>query len=490
MQLSASSGSSRFLTFSIVLFLALDALMLGLNFSITRSVSGDALIINLAGRQRMLSQRMTKAVFQIDLEQLEASSSQALLQQFLGVHELFSQTLLGFEKGGVVRDAELNEVVINPISLDEVKGAIVDANQLLAPITAEVERLRGSQESPQGSIAALRALLAENNDGLLRLMNDITVAVEKSSRAQTERLRLIQSVTFLLAMLNFAYIIKLFRDGVRQTAEIVDTLSELLQGTNAAMIVFDQQGRVNMVNRSAANLYGCSESGLLGVEYDRLFATEQEDTYAVSPITGLKTPVEKHERILSREGRELRVITLVDISQYLEVQRSLEQAATLDPLTGLYNRSALNRELTTKVESARREDSRFACVFVDLDGFKAINDSLGHEAGDQLLIAIAKRLKGTLRDSDRAFRFGGDEFIVLVDLYDQSHTIDLILDRIHQLADRPFQLEGNADIDMGLSAGAAIFPDDAQSAEDLLNHSDQMMYRQKRNGRSADPVPT
>ena len=456
--------------------------MLALNFSITRSVSGDALIINLAGRQRMLSQRMTQTVFQIDINRLQDEDSQALLNQFLGVHELFSQTLKGFEEGGVVRDAELKQVVIEPIALDDVRVAIDEANLLLAPISSAVEALDGSANRAE-SLTQLRRLLAADNDQLLRLMNEITVSVEKSSRAQTERLRLIQSITFLLAMLNFAYIIKLFRDGVRHTAEIVDTLKELLQGTNAAMVVFDQHDLVTMVNRSASELYGCSESSLLGKGYAELFDTEGEDTFARSPINGLKTPVERHERVLSRDGQDLRVVTLVDISQYLEVQRTLERAATRDPLTGLFNRSALNHELPLKVESAKQDNSRFACVFVDLDGFKAINDTLGHDAGDQLLVAIAKRLKGILRDTDRAYRFGGDEFIVLVDLHD-GQTIAPILDRIYSLAAASFQLEGHSDVMLGLSAGAAIYPDDAQSSVELLSLSDKLMYHQKRQSRA------
>ncbi|MBL8381102.1 MAG: GGDEF domain-containing protein [Burkholderiales bacterium] len=161
-----------------------------------------------------------------------------------------------------------------------------------------------------------------------------------------------------------------------------------------------------------------------------------------------------------------------------EAEARLTYAATHDALTGLRNRLSFNTELERAIVRAKRNGWRLGLMFVDLDGFKQVNDRLGHQAGDTLLIDIAKRLKNSLRSSDTLARMGGDEFVILLE---QTGTDGEIADIAHKLLSvikAPYPaLAGEAPV--AASFGVAIYPVDAQDQQTLLAHADAAMYRAK-----------
>jgi len=155
--------------------------------------------------------------------------------------------------------------------------------------------------------------------------------------------------------------------------------------------------------------------------------------------------------------------------------------ASLDPLTGLINRTSFDQALELKLAQAARSESRAALMFMDLDGFKSVNDEQGHPAGDLLLQDVAARIVGCVRDDDLLARYGGDEFVVLLDALAGAEVIDAIGTRIIDALSAPLSFEGQR-VRLSISIGVALFPEHARSASELIRRADTAMYRAKHQG--------
>ena len=155
-----------------------------------------------------------------------------------------------------------------------------------------------------------------------------------------------------------------------------------------------------------------------------------------------------------------------------------------DALTGLSNRSVLDTQLSRNLEEAEATGQQLAAICIDLDGFKAVNDTLGHAAGDQLLMQVAGRLQSVLRQGELIARVGGDEFVVVQKGGEQPAAATLVTDRIIRALEQPFVIFG-ATVTVSASIGVAIFPCDATTAEDLTGKADAALYRAKAAGRGA-----
>ncbi|MFM4717758.1 diguanylate cyclase domain-containing protein [Aeromonas bivalvium] len=159
---------------------------------------------------------------------------------------------------------------------------------------------------------------------------------------------------------------------------------------------------------------------------------------------------------------------------------SLLHQATHDKLTELPNRALFEARLQQAVLAGLRHDERFALLYLDCDNFKPINDTLGHGAGDEVLVAIARRVQHQLRPQDLVARLGGDEFVVLLSAISADQEVSDIMMRIRQAMAEPVALSDGHRLDCTLSIGAAYFPADGQTAEALLQHADHAMYLAKR----------
>ncbi|MBK1649157.1 EAL and GGDEF domain-containing protein [Rhabdochromatium marinum] len=170
-----------------------------------------------------------------------------------------------------------------------------------------------------------------------------------------------------------------------------------------------------------------------------------------------------------------------DLSEAVAARQRIEQLAYNDVLTGLPNRARLNERIEFAINVARREDSHFAVVFIDLDRFKQINDSLGHLFGDQVLIEVAQRITGCLRQVDTTARLGGDEFVLLLHRTD-GYGAECTARRLLEVMSRPFEING-MDFSLGCSIGLAIYPEDGETLDDLIKNADSAMYHVKERGR-------
>lgn len=187
-------------------------------------------------------------------------------------------------------------------------------------------------------------------------------------------------------------------------------------------------------------------------------------------------------RRLVRSGDGL-AITLRDISQAKAHEQALSSLANTDALTKLPNRHWLSTFLPKKIEQASAGKKHFAVLFIDLDNFKNINDTLGHDAGDELLKTAASRLKSTVRASDHVVRLGGDEFTVVLDQMDVIDDVSRVAKMIVKGMTEPFDLLGSTGHRVNASIGISLFPDDGQDGETLLKHADIAMYAAKAAGK-------
>lgn len=175
--------------------------------------------------------------------------------------------------------------------------------------------------------------------------------------------------------------------------------------------------------------------------------------------------------------------TVQNISERKHYQEQLERQANHDLLTGLPNRILLGDRIEQGIARAARLGYYLTLVFIDLDNFKFINDSLGHAAGDELLKEVAARLNGCLRNSDTVARLGGDEFVLVLNDHYRSSTVISHLERVLQDISRPIILSGR-EFHVGASLGVALYPQDAGDAQSLLKHADVAMYAAKGRGRN------
>jgi diguanylate cyclase (GGDEF)-like protein/PAS domain S-box-containing protein len=173
------------------------------------------------------------------------------------------------------------------------------------------------------------------------------------------------------------------------------------------------------------------------------------------------------------------VAVLRDITERRRLQERLERLAHYDSLTGLPNRALFFDRLEGAVARARREERIFALLFIDLDGFKAVNDSHGHDAGDFLLAQVAMKLKAAIRDSDTAGRMGGDEFTVLLENISRPDDALAIADKIRASLTEPIDIPAGSSVAVGASVGVAVFPENGADGETIFKAADSAMYADK-----------
>jgi len=174
---------------------------------------------------------------------------------------------------------------------------------------------------------------------------------------------------------------------------------------------------------------------------------------------------------------------MVDITAIKVIEHEARHAAQHDELTGLLNRAGLDAHLAALLSTTREAGAPLALCFIDLDGFKAVNDAHGHDAGDSLLRIAAQRLTACTRSGDVVARLGGDEFVVLLTSFRELAEIALVMQRVVDALSAPVVLHGDGDVHVGASVGVALFPADGEDAATLLAHADMAMYAAKHAGK-------
>lgn len=220
----------------------------------------------------------------------------------------------------------------------------------------------------------------------------------------------------------------------------------------------------------------------------REHATRQKVAAANENAEGLERQVTQ-----LRDANEHLVVAAVEAQTRSEVsdhdKEQMSHAAHFDFLTDLPNRLLLNDRVSYAIGLAHRHRSKLAVLFLDLDRFKEVNDSLGHAVGDQLLQSVAQRLKAAIRSSDTISRLGGDEFVVLLSEIAHADDAARSAEKIRRAIARPHLIASHK-LNIAASVGISIYPDDGLDADSLIKHADRVMYHAKENGRNnhQDPV--
>ncbi len=187
--------------------------------------------------------------------------------------------------------------------------------------------------------------------------------------------------------------------------------------------------------------------------------------------------------LLARSFREMQEEILTHLQELTESRSALEHLARHDPLTGLPNRRVFFERLEHALTNSRRSGKQLAVLFVDLDHFKQLNDSLGHSLGDHVLQAVANLLRSATRESDTVARLGGDEFVILFEVVDDPQHIVTILDKLHDRFQLSMLIDGH-EVKVQASMGVSLFPRDGDDIEALVQQADRAMYAAKNAGRN------
>jgi len=288
----------------------------------------------------------------------------------------------------------------------------------------------------------------------------------------------------------------------RQTEARLRQAKVVFDTTDEGILITDARRRVVSVNPAFLELTGWSESDVTGFDVDTLLFTEPRGATFYASLADRPRGSWQAEVLCRRaDGSAFAawahlavvldphgqpghfVATLTDVSAIRAVEAQLEYLAHHDALTGLPNRVLLQDRMEQEIARARRDDARFALLFIDLDNFKVINDTLGHSAGDALLRIVAQRLRDELRQVDTIARLGGDEFtVVLSGAADPALVAQLARKLLASVA-RPANLGAEA-VTTTASIGVAFFPADGEDSQSLLKAADSAMYHAKDEGRN------
>ncbi|MEO8717929.1 MAG: diguanylate cyclase [Burkholderiales bacterium] len=291
-------------------------------------------------------------------------------------------------------------------------------------------------------------------------------------------------------------------EGLREQLAFIQ---QLIEAVPQPIFFKDTQGRYLGVNRAWERFFGIAREQFIGKSVfelypndpdlarkhsardEEIFANPGSQTYeaAIKDANGaLRQTIYNKATFNRADGSVAGLIgTITDITEQRRVEEQVRHMANHDALTQLPNRLLLQDRVGQAIAKAKRNDEVLALLFIDLDRFKSINDSLGHSVGDRLLQAVAKRLLGCTRAADTVSRIGGDEFVVLLGDLDRPETARHVAQKVLEALSAPLDQDGNA-LQVTPSIGIATFPGDGGDVETLLRNADTAMYHAKREGRN------
>ena len=279
-------------------------------------------------------------------------------------------------------------------------------------------------------------------------------------------------------------------------------LQEILNTVADGIITLDEEGRIESFNPAAEKIFGFSKDEAIGKNIRTLMLPQNEAEVAPEEKNekphfflsergealgrrkdGHEFPVEVSLREASHGGRKSYTSVVRDITLRKEQEQRIFHMAHHDSLTGLPNRLLLNDRLDEALKRAERSNLMLALVYIDLNDFKPINDSLGHAAGDEVLKAVARRIPKCLRRTDTVARVGGDEFVAVLEEIHSHDDVFSIAENLLKVLREPILIEKSKTVAVSGSIGIALLPEDARDMETLMHCADEAMYAVKEAGK-------
>jgi len=302
--------------------------------------------------------------------------------------------------------------------------------------------------------------------------------------------------------------IMIFNNDISEIMELKQKYkkqAEILDHIHDSIISTDLDGKILSYNKGSEVLLGFTKDEAIGKnildiysldnesdlkslanilkkrnEYDmEAYLTRKDGTKIICDIY-LSAIKDENGELSGMVGYSLDVTDKKEAQKLIEIQADkLQHQAYHDNLTDLPNRALFKDRLSQAIKTSSRNNEKFALLFIDLDKFKQINDSLGHNVGDQVLIEASKRLSDSIRDEDTLARIGGDEFTIIVRNLKNKDSTSIVANKIIKTMRAPIQIN-NQDLYISASVGISIFPDDAEYEHNLIKFSDEAMYRAKK----------
>jgi diguanylate cyclase (GGDEF)-like protein len=376
--------------------------------------------------------------------------------------------------------------------------------------TSGIFEFRGGDKELILEITAKRAWISKDDNSIVMVLHDIT----ERQQAQDRLVWDYEVQTVLDSILNISAQPPTLGEIFEKSLDAILSMPSFSMLKKGAIFVACEgkdelelavnQGLPNAMQTACAHIpFGRCLCGRAAASREIVF-TDQVDEQQEITCGGIKphghycTPILAGHKVLGvintyvnagherkeREVRFLRMVadTLASVIQRKRAEEQLEQLAHSDSLTGLPNRPLFYDRLEQVLALARRHKQKFAVLFLDLDRFKEINDTLGHDMGDVLLKETANRLQGCVREADTAARMGGDEFTIILTGVKLPESVDIVAKKVLKALTRPFALRGG-EHSISSSIGIAMYPADGEDAETLVKNADNAMYRakQKRN---------
>lgn len=387
----------------------------------------------------------------------------------------------------------------------DMQGKLLHVNQVMAAQVGQTaDSLLGCDWIGRYVGAGDRARLAGlfgTNESLAALPQDFECQVETANGTRLFRwhLTLIRDpagAPMSIAMMG-SDITKWRRmgDQLRLTAQVFDN-------SNEAMVITDRQNNIISVNRAFTSITGYAREEVLG-RNPRILSSGMQDAafyramwesimgegYWRGDVWDRRKDGSVYPKFLSitairDDAGEIIKFSAVfyDVSERKKMEAQLENLAQFDSLTGLPNRMLLHDRLERAIVTAERLRQCIALLFIDLDGFKGVNDTYGHGVGDEVLKLVGQRLNVVIRGMDTAARFGGDEFVVILTDICNRETAERVAEKIIGELSAPYEVAGET-VSISASIGASLCPGEQKSAMDFLRMADQAMYQAKRNGK-------
>jgi len=279
--------------------------------------------------------------------------------------------------------------------------------------------------------------------------------------------------------------------------------SEVFDNTNEGIAITDKKLNIQAVNGAFCDISGYTSKEVVGKEsnflrtsqcdehfYKKMWRTVRNEGYWKGEMWSIRKNGERFPQWLNistikdENGQIINYIAVFsDISTIKQSEAELEFLAHHDPLTKLPNRLLLTSRLSQAIKRAKRENSKIAVLFLDLDKFKEINDTFGHSYGDEILTTVTTRFKIAMREKDTIARIGGDEFIILIEEMDDVSDVDQVLTKLLNVFKEEFLVFQHS-FKLTASIGVAIYPNDGKQIEDLVKNADAAMYQAKDAGRN------
>jgi diguanylate cyclase (GGDEF)-like protein/PAS domain S-box-containing protein len=476
----------------LAVYLVIVTIIVGYDARLISDQRGSALIINVAGRQRALAERYEKDVILStqgvqadpgdDEEQLQTNAD-ALVQ---GGDVIAVQ--------GADQEIRIRRAGTTPL----IVGKVVEDRRLIKELIASGNRLLTLRPDDPGYADALRDLRIVGGQ-VTSVSNDMVGELTREAEASFRRLVFIVIALGALGAIAAVTMALLIR---RAAARGASQFRTLVHNASDLITVVDPAGTIFYQSPSVQRLVGQRPDDLAGSSYLDLLV--DEDVLLVRSLladvaAGADTTVTAEYRIRHADGSSRHVESIVsnmiadpavhglvlntrDVTDRKILQEELAHQAFHDSLTGLSNRAVFRDRIDHALARGSRHDRRLAVFLLDLDGFKTVNDSLGHDAGDELLIAVAKRLEFQGRSSDTVARIGGDEFGILLEDDADEVGARALADRALAAFAVPFDVQGR-EVFIRASIGIALSVPDDSETDELIRNADTAMYAAKAAGK-------